>query len=60
MALFPPPITQALGWAGVLIALAFANRFGLIADKDAAVMFAIVPALWIAATSPRCRRSVAR
>ena len=41
-------ISKALGWAGVLIALALANRFGLIADQDATMMFAIIPALWIA------------
>lgn len=40
--------STSLCWAAALIALAFANRFGLIADKDATTMFAIIPALWIA------------
>lgn len=43
------PISKSLCWAGALIALALANRFGLIADKDAAALFAAIPALWIAA-----------
>lgn len=42
------PISKSLCWAAVLIALAFANRFGLIADKDASLMFVLIPALWIA------------
>lgn len=54
-------ITKALCWAAILIALALANKFGLIADKDAAVMFAIIPAMWIAMTSRdgarSCRKS---
>ncbi len=43
-----PPVSRSLGWAAALIALALANRFGLIADKDAAVMFAVLPAMWVA------------
>jgi len=56
------PITKSLYWAGALIALAFANRFGLIADKDATVMFTIIPAMWVASGSlGRCnsRKSTA-
>lgn len=54
---FSSPLLNGLCWAAVLIALALANRFGLIADKDAAVMFAIVPALWAASTGrgQRCQ-----
>lgn len=50
-------VLRGICWAAILIALALANRFDLIADKDAAVMFAIVPAVWIAATSRgrKCR-----
>lgn len=43
-------IKGAICFALVLIALAAASRLGLIADKDAGVMFAIVPAVWIATT----------
>ena len=42
------PISRSLCWAGALIALAFANRFGLIADHDASTLFVIIPALWVA------------
>ena len=49
--------TRALCWAAILITLALANKFGLIADKDAAVMFAIIPAMWVAFTSRGCARS---
>lgn len=41
-------ISKSLFWAGTLIALAFANRLGLIADKHATTLFAVIPALWIA------------
>lgn len=41
-------ISKSLCWAGMLIALAAANAAGLIADKDATTMFAVIPALWIA------------
>ena len=51
-------LVSVICWVAIIIALALANWFGLIADKDAAVMFAIVPAIWIAATYPGrgCRR----
>jgi len=51
-------LVSGICWAAIIVALALANKFGLIADKDAAVMFAIVPAIWIATTYPRrgCRR----
>lgn len=41
-------IAKSLCWADMLIALALANHFALIADKDAATLFAIIPALWVA------------
>jgi len=41
---------KSLCWASALILLAAANRFGLIADKDATVLFAILPALWVASS----------
>jgi len=37
-----------LFWAAAFILLALGNRFGLIADKDATTMFAVLPALWVA------------
>lgn len=40
--------TKSLCWASAFIFLALANRAGLIADKDASVMFAVIPALWAA------------
>ncbi len=46
-------LTKSLCWAGALIALAIANRLGLIADQSANVMFALIPALWVA-THGRC------
>lgn len=47
----------SLGWAGTLIALALANWFGLIADKDANILFVILPALWVASGGlGRCTR----
>jgi hypothetical protein len=42
-------IVTPLCWAAALIALAFANYFGLIADKNAAILFTVIPAVWIAA-----------
>ncbi len=42
------PIRTSLIWAAAFILLALANRFGLIADKDATTMFAVLPALWVA------------
>ncbi|WP_176399757.1 hypothetical protein [Novosphingobium sp. B 225] len=47
-------LTKSLCWASAFLALAFANRVGLIADKDATMMFALLPALWVA-TRGRCR-----
>jgi len=41
-------LRTSLIWAAAFILLALANRFGLIADKDATTMFAILPALWVA------------
>ncbi len=46
-------ITQSLCWAGMLIALALANRAGLIADKSATTLFAVIPALWVASRASR-------
>lgn len=51
------PIPSALIFAAGFILLALANHFGLIADKDATTMFAILPALWIALAAPRCARN---
>ena len=49
-------IRSSLLWAAAFMLLALANRFGWIADKDVATMFAILPALWVASTRPgRCR-----
>ena len=42
------PIIKNVCWAAMLILLALANYAGLIADKDANVMFAVIPALWVA------------
>ena len=39
---------KPLWWAAAFIALALANFFGLIADKDVTTMFAVLPALWVA------------
>lgn len=41
-------LRTSLFWAAAFILLALGNRFGLIADKDATTMFAILPALWVA------------
>ncbi len=41
-------VARALCWAAALLLLALANYAGLIADKDAGVMFSIIPALWMA------------
>lgn len=41
-------ISKSLYCAGALIALAGANAVGVIADKDAAALFGVIPALWIA------------
>lgn len=49
-------IPHALVWAALIILLALANAAGLVADKDAAVLFAILPAIWIAATDRGCIR----
>jgi len=50
------PIRTSLFWAAAFILLALANRFSLIADKDATTMFAVLPALWIASGGlGRCR-----
>lgn len=46
------PIRTSLIWAAAFILLALANRFGLIADKDATTMFAVLPALWVATSGP--------
>lgn len=43
-----PPIRTSLFWAAAFILLALANRLGWVADKDAATMFAVLPALWVA------------
>ena len=44
-----------------IILLALANYFGLIADKDANTMFAILPALWVASTGlGRCAQPWAK
>lgn len=42
------PIRTSLIWATAFILLALANRFELVADKDATTMFAVLPALWVA------------
>ena len=49
-------LRSSLIWAAAFLLLALANRFGLIADKDAATMFAILPAVWVASGGlGRCR-----
>lgn len=49
-------MTKSLSWAFALILLAAANYGGLIADKDANLMFVLVPALWLATGGAgRCR-----
>jgi hypothetical protein len=53
-------VNRSAIWGGMVVLLALANYSGLIADKDAAVMFAIFPALWVASTSRGCRRTGAR
>jgi hypothetical protein len=54
------PIRSSLIWAAALILLALANRFGLIADKNATVIFAVIPALWVVSGGlGRCRSSKA-
>ena len=40
--------SRSLCWAGVFVAVAWANRLGVITDANATTMFAILPALWIA------------
>jgi hypothetical protein len=50
------PIVRGMVWAALIVLLVIANKLGLMADKDAATMLAIIPAIWIATTSPRCRR----
>lgn len=55
------PISKSLIWASLFILLALANYFGLIADKDANTMFAILPALWVASTGlGRCAQPWAK
>lgn len=49
-------LRTSLIWATAFVLLALANRFGLIADNDAAAMFAILPALWVTSGGlGRCR-----
>ncbi|MDL2352991.1 MAG: hypothetical protein QFC78_09100 [Pseudomonadota bacterium] len=49
-------LRSSLIWAAAFVLLALANRFGLIADKDATTMFAILPAVWVASGGlGRCR-----
>jgi|APLak6261661892_1056031.scaffolds.fasta_scaffold197944_1 hypothetical protein len=54
-------ITKSLCWAAALIALALANAAGWIADKDANLLFALIPVLWIAigGLGRNCPRKVA-
>ena len=53
------PISKSLRCAIIFLVVAIANRVGLVADKDAMVMFALIPALWIATGGlvrrPKCR-----
>lgn len=51
----------ALIWAAAFVLLALANRFGLIADKNATTMFAMLPALWVASSGlgRSCKRNAA-
>lgn len=44
-----------LCWAGALIALALANWAGLVADRDANLLFVLMPALWLATAGSTCR-----
>ncbi len=49
-------LRSSLIWAAAFVLLALANRFGLIADKDATTMLAILPAVWVASGGlGRCR-----
>ncbi len=43
-------VAKSLCWAAMFILLAVANATGLIADSNAATMFAVLPALWVATT----------
>ena len=42
-------VTKGLCWAASLIALALANRFGLVADAAANVLFIVLPVVAIMA-----------
>lgn len=41
-------VIRSLCWAGALTLLALGNVLGLIADQNASVLFAVIPALWVA------------
>lgn len=47
------PIAKGLCWAAVLLVMSLFNAHGWINDKDANLMFVLVPALWIATSRPR-------
>ncbi len=48
------PIRTDLCWAAAFLTLALANFVGLITDRDAATMFAILPALWVVTRGRDC------
>ncbi len=54
-------IRSGLCWAAAILLLALAKRLGWIADQDATMMFAILPALWVASGGlvRSCRPEVA-
>lgn len=46
-------IAKSVLWASLLVALAVANRLGLIADASATTLFSVIPAVWITTRRPR-------
>lgn len=54
------PIVRGAVWAALILLLVIANKLGMVADKDGAIMLAIVPAIWIATTGSSCCRKGAR
>lgn len=43
-------ISRSLCWAAAFLLLALANAIGWVSDGNAATMFAVIPALWVATT----------
>lgn len=49
MSVCSKPIFKGMIWAMALILLAFANRLGLVEDKDLSTMFVLLPAMALVA-----------